>query len=116
MTAAVFEKPPDVTAVVQINGPSQTLILTSPGQIARATFTATAGQIVSVTTDVSGITDCVPISLVSPTGNLVNSEFTCSDGVFNLSGMTLPEDGVYKLEMDPLRGSKGTFVVTVRSP
>jgi hypothetical protein len=116
MTVILFEISPDVTAVMDVNGPPKNLTIASPGQRALATFNGAAGQVVTVKTNVSGVTDCFEVYLVAPDGSFLTGDFRCADGVIEFTGLTLPEDGVYTLTIDPSRSGTGTFSVAVTSP
>ncbi len=86
-------------------GPSVTATTTTAGQNARATFTGTAGQRVSL--DVSSVN--IPgthVSIQNPNGTTLASIYSGTAGAF-MDTQTLPVSGIYTILVDPSNTNTG---------
>jgi len=97
----------DVTGPITPGTPIN-LTTGSPGQNARYTFSATAGQQASVSLSHSTYTGgCVGTSILKPDGGTLSS--ICNTGF--LDSTTLPVDGTYTVLIDPQGTSTGSATV-----
>lgn len=104
----------DVAGTIAPDGPSVTVTTTTPGQVARLSFSAAAGQQVSV--DLSGGTFAtgVSIAIQDPQGGWVGSSVTVqSSGT--LGPRTLATTGTYNLVLDPNGTSTGSIMASLRT-
>jgi hypothetical protein len=110
-TLTLYDVPPDATASLAIGGPPQSISMTTPGQNGSATFSANAGQSVSLT--LSGVT--IPSSFVSilkPDGTaLVPRTLVFSYGRTFVA--TAPVAGTYTVVVDPQGAVSGLMTLGV---
>jgi YD repeat-containing protein len=104
----------DVVDVITPGGAAVQVNLNSPGQIARLTFSGTAGQqaTVRVTGNTMGITN---VKLSKPDGTQLTIT-TASVGSFNLTTQTLPVTGTYTITVDPSAANTGGMSISVTNP
>ena len=104
----VAEVPPDAAAALTVGGPPQTILITTPGQNGRVTFTGRAGQPVTIfLTDIT-----IPIAFVSilkPDGTtLVSNQFV---GYPKTITTTPTVDGTYTIVIDPRDTGTGSMTL-----
>lgn len=107
----LYNVPADVTGTIAIGG-SATVTTTVPGQNAVLSFTATAGQKVSLS--MSNATLGGPVSILNVYGGLLAPTATASAGAF-IESHTLPWTGTYKLLIDPANESTGSVTLTLNN-
>jgi subtilisin family serine protease len=112
VTLTAYEVPPDAAAGATVGGAPVTLTTTVPGENGNVTFPGREGQRISlnVTNVTVGQSD---ITLLKPDGTvLVPSRFMTTSGTF-FDALTLPQDGDYRLRIDPRAALTGSARVTV---
>lgn len=90
------------------------ITINTPGQTAQLTFTATEGQVVSVS--LSNLTICgsgTNLSLLSPDGSTFATNYVGCSSSFLWITPTLPGTGAYTLVIAPQGGATGSATVTV---
>jgi YD repeat-containing protein len=103
----------ELAGTLVVDGPSLPVSLTRPGQNARLTFDATAGQ--RVTLVLTGATVSVYVSVLKPDGStLLAPTFTwLSNGTFVLDLPLLPATGTYVLFVDPPSVNTGSMTLSL---
>jgi YD repeat-containing protein len=115
----IFQVPADATGTLTIGGPQVNIVVGTPGQRAKYSFTGTSGQKVAVTFDNSAIPNCSTYSLVrrstgtqliAPTGNCTNN--------FSTAPVILPANDTYDVPIYPdiagaITSPTGTYKATV---
>ena len=81
------------------------------GQDANITFSANAGQWISLTTSNSTLDGCAEIELLNPDGSWANSVYACDPSDF-MYATQLTQSGTYSIFVDG-QGSMGTIDVEV---
>jgi YD repeat-containing protein len=114
LTLTLHSVPADATTTLTVNGGSDTLTTTMPGQNAQATFAGTASQQVTVhlTSNSMGSTT---VRLLKPDASVLTSK-TSSASSFDLTTQTLPTTGTYTIDVDPGGTNVGSITVSVTSP
>jgi len=102
----------DVTGPIAFGTPI-TVTTTVPGQNARYTFNAAAGQQVSLMVSNSTYSGCIAlnVAILRPDGSSLASTGTCGSSAF-VDSTTLPTAGTYAVLIDP--GGTGTGSATVQ--
>ena len=101
----------DLTVPVVAGGSSVTVTTTLPGENARLTFAAAAGQFVSV--QLTGSTfPSGTVAILRPDGSSLAPKPFAGSGAF-LDRTQLPADGTYTVLIDPTGTAVGTVTVTV---
>jgi hypothetical protein len=101
----------DVLGTITPGGPALTLATTAPGQNARATFTGTAGQRVSLR--ISGVTiSGTNVTLNKPDGTQLSYLSVGTNGGF-MDTQTLPATGTYAIVIDPSDVLTGAATLTL---
>jgi YD repeat-containing protein len=101
MTLQLFDTTNNFTGTMSIGGPPVTANISTPGQDALLTFTATAGQQVSLNVTNDSFTCCGDaIQIKDPSGNVIASDAGFS-GDFTLSDVNLASTGTYAVFVDP---------------
>jgi hypothetical protein len=118
VTVQVFDVPADsvtpVTACASLPCSPTTLPLTSAGQNARATFSGTGGQRVSVVAGNSLYASTVKVSILKVDGTPLTSPPLTVGGFDGfIEPQTLPVDGVYTILVDPQLADAGQLDVTL---
>jgi hypothetical protein len=110
-TLTLYDVPADATGSLSLAGPPLTLTTTVPGQNAKATFTGTSGQRVSLKI---GPTCCsLKVTIKKPDGtNLVAATSIGSSGGF-IDTKTLPANGTYAIVVDPQSSTVGAATLTL---
>ena len=113
LSMQLYNTPPDVTGVITPGGPSIPVSITTPGQLARLTFSGTAGQAISL--NVTG--SPVPASwltIYKPDGsNLIGQTNIGGANLGFIDRQVLPASGTYTIVIDPQGTNIGNFNVTL---
>ena len=122
-TVELFENPTSGSATVQLSSLHQENYTTSiggspvdvtlqvQGQDANITFSANAGQWISLTTSNSTLDGCAEIELLNPDGSWANSVYACDPSDF-MYATQLTQSGTYSIFVDG-QGSMGSIDVQV---
>lgn len=116
-TLTLHEVPANFSGTLTLNNPTPLPVpITTPGQNAVLTFSATAGQ--KVTVKVTNNTICqIEVVLYSPSGTSLTSVYkTSCTGSFNLPQKTAPTTGTYTVFIDPKQALTGSLSVRVTNP
>jgi hypothetical protein len=103
-----YSVPADTAYSMTLGGAAVTATVTVPGQNAAVSFTATAGQKVSVQLT-GGAYNTASAVLHKPDGTQLDSNYCASSCFFD--ALTLPVAGTYKVLVDPDGGSTGSISV-----
>lgn len=103
------------TGSVSVNGASQALLLTTPGQNATVTFAGTASQVVRVRVTNNSVPGYTTVSLRRPDGTTMTSKVSSATS-FDLAAQTLAATGTYSIVVDPASANIGAISVAVVSP
>jgi hypothetical protein len=113
LTLQLYNVPPDVTGTITPGGPFFPVSITTPGQIARLTFSGTASQVISL--NVTG--SPVPASwlnIYKPDGsNLIGTTNIGGANLGFIDQQLLPANGIYTIVIDPQGTNTGNFNVTL---
>jgi hypothetical protein len=101
----------DVTGSITIDGPSVSPTISTPGQVARLSFSGTAGLRVSVNSS-SSISTCWTLAILKPDGSQLASVFSCGSSIF-IEPQTLPASGSYTVLIDPSGNGTGQATVNL---
>src|SRR6478609_3853856 len=103
----------DISGTITIGTPL-TVTTTGIGQNARYTFSATAGQQISLTLTNSTYAGCISLttSILKPDGTNLGSTSLCGGATGFIDSMTVPVTGTYTVLVDP--GGTGTGGVTLQ--
>jgi hypothetical protein len=113
-TAMLYAVAPDVTGTLTINGAAMAVPIVDPGQNGVLTFTASAGQ--QITVRLTGNTiGYVPVRLFAPDGSFVTWDVSFATS-FNLPTVTLSAPGTYTVTVNPYEITMGSINVAVTSP
>jgi hypothetical protein len=114
VTFVAYNVPADQTQAITAGGPLVTATTTVPGQNAKLTFTATAGQKISVlVSNVSGI-DPGELDLLKPGGpSVLAAPITVTSAGAWLQPISLPVAGQYTILIDPQQANVGTADVNL---
>jgi hypothetical protein len=116
MTLTLYDVPPDVLTTVTPGGAAVTVTTVVPGQNAKATFTGTAGQRVSLKVANVSLTtsaDTLKVSITKPDGTtLVSATTITSTGGF-IDVKVLPVTGTYTILVDPQSAATGSVTLTL---
>jgi hypothetical protein len=117
MTLALHDVPSDATATIVPGGPPVTVTMGTPGQNARVTFSATAGQRVSL--DIGGVTvgtsTCcsVRVSILDPADATVVFPLTVGTNGGFIDSTVLTSTGTYTIFVDPQGSDTGNVTLTL---
>jgi len=116
--AATTPGVPATAGKITINGPSVPMTVSSPGKSAKLTFTAKAGESVSLDlTQLDVSTNCAGLALLEPDGAQLDSNATCGNGSsIGVGPDTLPVSGTYTVKMTPSSNGTGGGVLWVSAP
>lgn len=101
----------DVTGTINFGGPTVPITIDTPGQNARLTFTATAGQRPSVN-GTSSFNGCWNLGIFKADGTQVSNVFNCGSGTL-IEPQPLAESGTYTIVVDPSGVAVGTANITL---
>lgn len=106
---------PSAPAGTTVGGAAAALATTVPGQNAKVTFDAAAGQQVTVrlTNSTLGV---VTVKLLTTDGSTQTTYTSFGSSSFNLATQTLPVAGTYTVSIDPSGAATGGISVGVTSP
>jgi subtilisin family serine protease len=112
MTLTLYDVPPDSTGAIAPGGAAITTTTGTPGQNARLTFDAQAGQRVSL--NLSGVTISNSyVSLLKPDGTtLGGSSYVSIFGGF-VDTRSIPSAGTYTILVDPQAAATGSMTLTL---
>jgi subtilisin family serine protease len=115
MTLTLHEVPPDTVGSISLGGASVTATTTAPGQNAKITFTASAGQRVSLElTEVTiGPPSCcsAKVSILRPNGtSLVSGAYVGTSGSF-VDTKTITLTGTHTILVDPQGMASGSVTL-----
>jgi YD repeat-containing protein len=105
----------DISTMVDTLNDPVTVTTTVPGQNANLTFSATAGQ--SLTLSASGSSfarNLCNVNLVNPTGFTITRVDCTSSGPWSTT-VTAPQTGTYTIVVDPVLSSTGSLTVSMRA-
>jgi hypothetical protein len=110
-TLTLYDVPPDASGSITPGGPPLTLTTTVPGQNAKATFTGSTSQRISLKV---GPTCCsLSVSILKPDGrNLVNPASIGASGGF-IDTKTLPVGGTYTIVVNLTGTGVGAVTLTL---
>jgi YD repeat-containing protein len=110
-TLTLYNVPADATGTLT-SGNSLGVNITTPGQNASLTFSATAGQQLSV--DLTGSTiQSSGVAVYRPDGTALVSPFIASPGETFIDGTAIPVTGTYTLVIDPFSTNTGSLTATI---
>jgi len=116
-TLTLHNVPADFSGTVTLNNATPLSVpITTPGQNAAVTFSATAGQ--KVTVKVTANTICkINVDLYSPSGTYLTgvSKTSCTTS-FNLPQKTASVTGTYTVSINPVQALTGSLSVRVTNP
>lgn len=112
ITAQVYDVPADAAVTTTPGGGPNPVAVTAVGQNAVVSFTATAGQVVTVAVTGATFGPSTGYVLRRPDGSTLTSK-TSSGANTTFASVTLPAAGVYSLLIDPATTATGTATVTV---
>jgi len=117
-TVAATPAAPDAVGKITINGPSVPMKVSSPGKIAKLTFSGKAGESVSLDlTQLNVSTNCAGLQLLEPDGAQLDSNAACGSGIsFGVGPDTLPVSGTYTVKMTPNSNGTGGGVLWASAP
>jgi YD repeat-containing protein len=105
----------DIAGPIPADGTPLTVATTVPGQNARLTFNATAGQTRGVTLTASWKMGCTwALSLLKPDGSTLAAATACGGTTATITPRTLPVSGTYTVLVDPKVHYSGTVAVAVK--
>jgi subtilisin family serine protease len=111
VTLRLYDVPPDTTATGTVGGAGSTVSTSVPGQNSSLTFTASAGQRLSIRVTGSGL-PATKLDLRRPNGSVLATSYVSTSGGF-IDTRTLPADGVYTLAVDPSGGATVSMTVVL---
>jgi len=106
-TVQIYDVPPDAGGPITPSGAPATVNTTVPGQNARLTFAATAGQRVSLRISNVSYTSATA-QLLDPNGNPVGGSVLFGTGGGFVDTRTLPSTGNYSIAIDPPNSTTGS--------
>src|SRR5215211_7866418 len=109
MTLTLYDVPPDAPATIVPGGASTTVTTTVPGQNARASFTGSAGQRVSLAVGPSCCT--VRVSFLRPDGTTLGTAMTIGTFGGFVDTVALPVAGTYTILVDPQTTTMGSVTL-----
>lgn len=113
LTLTVTAPPADVTGTLTPGGAPLTITVSTPGQNAQVTFTATAGQRVSLgMTSVTIASSTVTIR--KPNGGTLASTIVSTSGGF-IDTNALVDAGTYTIVVDPSGNNTGSMTLTLHN-
>jgi YD repeat-containing protein len=101
----------DITGSISPGGPAVPITITTPGQVARLTFTGSAGQRVSINATGS-FGACWNLGIYKPDGTQLANTFSCGGSAF-IEPQVLAESGSYTVVIDPTGAAVGGSTATL---
>lgn len=112
-TFRLYDVPPDLTGSLAIGGGAVPMTTTAPGQNMSLTFSGSANQNISLTTQASGFS-CWDMKVLQPGGTTqFYSTSYCGSGTFFTDVLTLPASGTYTILINPSSFQTGTLAFTL---
>ena len=111
MTLQLYDVPSDSAGAIAIGGAPVTVTATTPGHNPRLTFTATAGQRVSLSLSADTIPSYSYVYLLKPDGSQVTNTYIYQNGTGSIATQTLPVDGTYTIMADPQGTYTGSLTI-----
>jgi subtilisin family serine protease len=108
----LYDVPPDAGGTLTAGGPSQTILLATPGQNARLTFSGNAGQAISLKLTGSSISFGYA-SILKPDGTTLVPNTIFGAGFDRTITATLPTSGTYTIVIDPQGNATGGMTLTL---
>ena len=96
----------DTTQSITVGGAAVVSPISTPGQVARLTFSGTTSQRVSVKSD-STFSTCWTLRILKPDATQLSSIFSCGATIF-VEPQQLPVNGTYTIELDPSGAGTGS--------
>jgi hypothetical protein len=109
-TASLYEVV-DITGSISVGGSPVSITTTTPGQVARLSFTGTAGQRISLNGS-STFTTCWNLGIFKPDGTQLTNTFSCGSNIF-IEPVGLPDSGSYTVVLDPSGAGTGGGTATL---
>ncbi|GGT65671.1 RHS repeat-associated core domain-containing protein [Streptomyces purpureus] len=104
----------DTRVPLATDAPSSPAAASRAGQRIRGTFTAAAGDALSLGLTANSFSETVHVSVLSPTGTRVINNSTISGGRSATIGMApLPETGTYTVLVDAAKAATGSVTLTL---
>jgi len=113
MNLTPYDVPADTTGTIAIGGLPVTVIL-SPGQNNTLSFSATAGQKISISTSNSAISAC-DVVVRKPDGSQVGGIFPAGTGTSFMDTVVLPVTGQYSIVVDPRAVASGSITLALNN-
>ena len=101
----------DVTGPIAIGGPAVALTLSRPGQNARLTFSAAAGQQVSLQMAAGAVGS--DVSILKPDGTILAGPTFAGSSGGTIGQTILPVAGIYTVLIDPRGTNTGSMTLTL---
>ncbi len=101
----------DTAGTISVGGPAVVATTTIPGQNARLTFPATAGQRVSVK-GVAALGACWTMTMFASDNSQLATVFSCGSTIF-FEPLTIPATGTYSILIDPSGAVVGQATVNL---
>jgi RHS repeat-associated protein len=98
-TFTVYDVPADFSAAITLGGPAVTVPITTPGQNATLTFSATPGQKIQVTSPSASWT--MVFGIKNPDGMTYAYGPVQANGALDTAIITLSQSGTYTMEINP---------------
>lgn len=112
-TFTLYDVPPDLTGTLTAGGGTVPMTTTAPGQNMSLTFSGTANQSISLTTEASGFS-CWDMKVLQPGGTTqFYSTQYCGGGMFFTDVLILPSSGTYTILINPSSFQTGTLKFTL---
>jgi YD repeat-containing protein len=118
VTLTLYDVPPDVTGTLTSGVTTSPIVITTPGQNARLTFTGSAGQRLSVILNTSTL-PCPgggTLTVLNPDGTELGNGTLVGGGAFCANNfwdaLALPVTGTYTLLLDPDKAATGQVTLT----
>ena len=109
LSMTLYDVPADVTAALAIGLPPQPVVVTTPGQNARLTFSGSAGRAVALSFTNSTISVSF-VSILKPDGTQLGPLQSVGSFARTLT-VTPPVDGIYTVVVDPQGTATGSLLV-----
>ena len=109
-TATLYEVV-DISGSISIGGAPVSITTTTPGQLARLSFTGTAGQRISLNGS-STFSTCWNLGIYKPDGTQLTNTFSCGSSIF-IEPLLLPDSGSYTVVLDPSGAGTGGGTATL---
>jgi Subtilase family len=111
-TLTLFDVPPDAGGPITPGGAAASVSTNTPGQNARLSFDAAAGQRVSVKITSSTFSSAT-VSIVGPDGKGVGSSSVIGSGTGFMDARALPAAGTYEIFVNPPNMTTGSATFTL---